>query len=99
MLQKIESARLSGIRSAASSNARRRPCPGLGGPCSKAWRAGFGRGLCRTRRQGIEFGSGFSAAAAYGSQNNDAFVLNGGAVETLTNNHGGFLGGITSGMP
>ncbi|MCL2008964.1 MAG: chorismate synthase [Synergistaceae bacterium] len=49
--------------------------------------------------KGVEFGNGFSAAALRGSENNDAFIIHGGAVRTRTNRHGGILGGITSGMP
>lgn len=49
--------------------------------------------------KGIEFGAGFSSAAMRGSECNDAFILEKGRVKTETNNHGGSLGGITSGMP
>ena len=49
--------------------------------------------------KGIEFGVGFAAAAMRGSENNDAFALEQGRVVTLTNNCGGILGGITTGMP
>ncbi|MHB1316014.1 MAG: chorismate synthase [Christensenellales bacterium] len=49
--------------------------------------------------KGIEFGAGFASAAMSGSQNNDAFCVENGAVRTRTNNHGGILGGISSGMP
>ena len=49
--------------------------------------------------RGVEFGNGFGAAALRGSENNDGFFMDGGAVKTRTNNHGGILGGITSGMP
>jgi chorismate synthase len=49
--------------------------------------------------KGIEFGNGFAAAGLSGSQNNDSFYMDEGAVRTKTNNHGGILGGITSGMP
>ncbi|MCL2740884.1 MAG: chorismate synthase [Oscillospiraceae bacterium] len=49
--------------------------------------------------KGVEFGNGFGAACLRGSENNDAFAMHGGAVRTRTNNHGGILGGITSGMP
>ncbi len=49
--------------------------------------------------KGIEFGIGFEAAVLRGSENNDAFVLNGDKVRTRTNNCGGILGGITNGMP
>ena len=49
--------------------------------------------------KGISFGSGFAGSRMRGSQNNDAFIMKDGAVCTRTNNHGGILGGITSGMP
>ena len=47
----------------------------------------------------IEFGNGFECAALYGSQNNDPFITDGKTVRTRTNNAGGILGGMTSGMP
>ena len=49
--------------------------------------------------KGIEFGAGFAAANLRGSENNDAYTMEKGQVKTLTNNHGGILGGITTGMP
>ncbi|MBP0983757.1 MAG: chorismate synthase [Oscillospiraceae bacterium] len=49
--------------------------------------------------KGIEFGNGFGCAEIFGSENNDEFALKDGKVVTLTNNHGGILGGISSGMP
>ncbi len=50
--------------------------------------------------KGIEFGIGFDCAKLTGSQNNDEFYVNEhGHVLTKTNNHGGILGGISSGMP
>ncbi len=49
--------------------------------------------------KGIEFGSGFAGSRLRGSQNNDPFCLEDGKIRTVTNNHGGILGGITSGMP
>ena len=50
--------------------------------------------------KGIEFGIGFKAAELLGSQNNDEFYVDDhGHVLTRTNNHGGILGGISSGMP
>ena len=49
--------------------------------------------------KGIEFGAGFASASMKGSENNDAFAIRNGSVVTLTNNHGGVLGGMTSGMP
>ena len=49
--------------------------------------------------KGVEFGDGFAAARAHGSQNNDPFVMEGGRVAAETNHAGGILGGITNGMP
>lgn len=49
--------------------------------------------------KGIEFGAGFAAAAMRGSENNDPYTVEKGEVKTLTNHHGGILGGITTGMP
>ena len=50
--------------------------------------------------KGIEFGAGFGAARLRGSQNNDPYCLDSaGEIRTATNNHGGILGGLTSGMP
>ena len=50
--------------------------------------------------KGLEFGAGFGCAELTGSENNDEFYVNDkGFVVTKTNNHGGILGGISSGMP
>lgn len=49
--------------------------------------------------KGVEFGAGFAATLLRGSRNNDAFYYEGDTVKTRTNNHGGILGGITTGMP
>lgn len=50
--------------------------------------------------KGVDFGAGFDAAKMRGSENNDEFYMaEDGSVKTRTNNHGGALGGITSGMP
>ncbi len=50
--------------------------------------------------KGFEIGAGFGVAGMYGSENNDEFYYaEDGKVKTKTNNHGGILGGMTSGMP
>lgn len=49
--------------------------------------------------KGLEFGAGFGASRGLGSQMNDPFCLEDGEIRTLTNHHGGILGGISSGMP
>ena len=49
---------------------------------------------------GVEYGIGFGVATLRGTQNNDIFTTtNNGTITTKTNNHGGMLGGISSGMP
>ncbi|MBO4693524.1 MAG: chorismate synthase [Clostridia bacterium] len=47
----------------------------------------------------IEFGTGFGFADLRGSEANDVFTVKDGRIITETNNNGGILGGITSGMP
>ncbi len=49
--------------------------------------------------KGIEFGAGFEVCEMYGNENNDAYCLQDGVIRTETNNHGGILGGMTTGMP
>lgn len=49
--------------------------------------------------RGIEFGAGFSAADMTGSVHNDPYCLIDDKIKTVTNNHGGIIGGLTSGMP
>ncbi len=49
--------------------------------------------------KGLDFGAGFTGSYLRGSQNNDQFVIIDGQVRTETNNAGGILGGITTGMP
>jgi len=41
----------------------------------------------------------FGEIKKFGSDNNDSFEVVGGKVVTKTNNHGGILGGISTGMP
>ncbi len=47
----------------------------------------------------VEFGAGIEYAELKGSEANDQYVIEGGRVVTETNNSGGVLGGISSGMP
>lgn len=49
--------------------------------------------------KGIEFGSGFKAANMLGSTHNDSYYYKGDKVKTSTNNHGGIIGGLSTGMP
>ena len=49
--------------------------------------------------KGVEFGAGFAAADMLGSQCNDCFRSGNNGVTADTNNNGGIIGGITTGMP
>lgn len=49
--------------------------------------------------KGIEFGIGFEASKVKGSECNDEFYMDNETIKTKTNNNGGILGGITTGMP
>jgi chorismate synthase len=49
--------------------------------------------------KGVEFGVGFEAAKMRGSENNDPYGMCDDEIELLSNNAGGVLGGLSSGMP
>lgn len=49
--------------------------------------------------KGVEFGAGFESTKIRGSVHNDPYILDNGEIKTKTNNHGGILGGISTGMP
>lgn len=74
--------------------------PGLGEPIMDTVEGELAKAfLAIPAVKGVEFGSGFASARQKGSEHNDAFVVKQGHIETLTNNAGGVLGGITTGMP
>jgi len=74
--------------------------PGLGDPLFDSLDSDIARMLFNIPAvKGVEFGSGFKSASMKGSENNDPYALKEGKVVTLTNNAGGILGGISSGMP
>ena len=49
--------------------------------------------------KGVEFGDGFAAAALRGSEHNDPYRIENGAVVSVTNHAGGILGGMATGAP
>ena len=49
--------------------------------------------------KGIEFGAGFEIVKMLGSEANDEIYLKNGQILTESNNNGGIIGGISTGMP
>jgi chorismate synthase len=49
--------------------------------------------------KGVEIGSGFECARMKGSQMNDAFVIDDASIIPDTNNAGGIMGGLSTGLP
>ncbi len=74
--------------------------PGLGEPVFDKLDADIAKAMMSIGAvKGVEIGAGFAVAKRKGSENNDAFYVEGGIVKTRTNNSGGILGGISNGMP
>lgn len=72
--------------------------PGLGEPVFDKLKADLGKALLSLPAvTAFEYGNGFAVATLRGSENNDQFAPD--PIHTLTNRHGGMLGGISSGMP
>lgn len=74
--------------------------PGLGEPVFDKLGADLAKALMSIPAvKGVEIGAGFRLADMRGSESNDAFFVERGKIKTKTNNSGGILGGISSGMP
>ncbi len=101
MREKIEEARLDcdsvgGVIECAVTGL----CVGLGEPMFDGIENTISRAVFAIPAvKGIEFGSGFEGSDLKGSENNDFFSISDGKFTTITNNHGGILGGISSSMP
>lgn len=74
-------------------------CPaGLGEPVFDRLEADLAKGmLSLPATKGFEVGSGFEGTRLKGSEHNDAFVMKGKKVRTMTNRSGGVQGGISNG--
>ena len=74
---------------------------GLGEPIFGSLESDIGRAMFSIPSvKGVEFGSGFAGSSLRGSENNDPYrVGRDGSVATRTNNAGGILGGLSTGMP
>ena len=101
MQQKIEEARTEGdsVGGVIECVIRGLPC-GIGDPLFDGVENQIARLVFAIPAvKGIEFGAGFSSSEMRGSENNDAFCIREGKVETVTNHSGGILGGISNGQP
>ncbi|MFC1755650.1 chorismate synthase, partial [Thermoproteota archaeon] len=73
---------------------------GLGSPCFSALDADIAKAMLSIpAAKGIEFGSGFEGTKKLGSENNDQYIIENQQISSKTNNSGGIIGGISSGMP
>ena len=73
--------------------------PGIGEPIYDSLDSDLAKALFNIPAvRGVEFGAGFKVAEMKGSENNDAYRVKNGIITTTTNNAGGILGGISTGM-
>ncbi|NJK91391.1 MAG: chorismate synthase [Blastochloris sp.] len=71
---------------------------GLGEPVFDRLEADLAKAmLSLPASKGFELGSGFAGTRMLGSEHNDAFIMKGGRVRTVTNRSGGVQGGISNG--
>ncbi len=74
--------------------------PGLGDPIFDTIEGDISKAMFSIPAvKGVEFGSGFRAARMKGSEHNDPLILKNGKISYLKNDHGGVIGGITTGEP
>ncbi len=72
--------------------------PGLGEPVFDKLDADIAKAMMSIgATKGVEIGSGFASVLLRGSEHNDPFTMKGERVGTTRNNHGGILGGISTG--
>lgn len=100
MIELIDSVRKDGdtIGGQISTVVRNVPV-GLGEPVFDKLHADLGKAMLSINAvHGFEYGSGFSGSEMRGSEHNDIFINDEGAVRTRTNFSGGIQGGISNGM-
>ncbi len=75
-------------------------CPaGLGEPVFDRLHADLAKAMLSINAcKGFEYGSGFEGVTMRGSEHNDTFYNDAGAIKTKTNHSGGVQGGISNGM-
>ena len=73
---------------------------GVGGPIFNSIESNLSKGIFSIPAvRGIEFGAGFKAARMRGSEHNDPWIVKKGKIQTMKNDSGGIIGGISIGMP
>lgn len=73
---------------------------GLGDPIYEKLEANLAKAMMSLpATKGFEIGEGFTSVSMQGSEHNDSFTTKNASIVSLTNNAGGTLGGISSGMP
>ena len=77
-----------------------RHCPiGLGEPVYGKLHAALGGAMLGINAvKGFEYGRGFAGVSQRGSEQNDVFIPQNGAIGTRTNHSGGIQGGISNGQ-
>lgn len=74
--------------------------PGVGDPVFDTLEGDISKALFAIPGiKAVEFGAGFSGSRMKGSQNNDPLMVMNGKIVAQTNNAGGILGGLSTGMP
>lgn len=108
-LRKAMEERVAEARAAGDSVGGRVSClvtgvpPGIGAPVGDKLQARLAQAMLSINAaKGFEYGIGFNAAGAYGSESADLFLppeLKDGPLRTSTDFSGGIQGGISNGMP
>lgn len=100
MVARVEEARRSLDSLGGIVEVRARGVPaGLGEPVFDKLQADIGKAMFSIPAiKGLEIGEGFGVAQLRGSENNDPFIAReDGRIGTVSNRHGGILGGISTG--
>ncbi|MCB0632167.1 MAG: chorismate synthase [Saprospiraceae bacterium] len=100
MIEYIKAVRKDGDTIGGVVNAVIKGCPaGWGEPAFDKLHADLGKAMLSINAcKGFEYGSGFEGVRMRGSEHNDQFYTEDGAVKTKTNHSGGIQGGISNGM-
>ncbi len=73
---------------------------GIGGPIFNSLESNISKAIFSIPAiKGIEFGAGFQAAKMKGSEHNDPWMIKDEKIQTIKNDAGGIIGGISTGMP